>query len=292
MFLFLPIGDDTWRYRLPYVTFVLIGANVVIHILAFIYTLKGGSFDHVVMSFGSLQSGFDPLRALSAGFLHVGWLHLLGNMWFLFLFGSSVEGKLGHVWMAVTYTFCLLVSDLVAHVLGPSYYEVSLGASGAVGGVVGTYWFLFSRAEVEFAYFVLLLKGGAGTVWLGIHWAVAWIFGWDFIWWLLEWTGYVQTGISHSAHLGGLVTGLCCGLLLRHFGHITLDGDDMYTRVVAWWLKRHGRSGPERSRTPAPPIPEVAPPFGAHGSDTTQSALPPEPSPTANTAEDESLPLD
>ncbi len=235
--MFIPIGDDTPRYRMPYVTFVLIGLNV--WIFAYMLCMDHASLVEFTLRYSSSGQSYNPLHSISAGFLHAGIIHLVGNMWFLFLFGSSVEGKLGHYWMVGTYFVCLLISDLVQYIFGHGNYTIALGASGAVGGLVGAYWFLFSRTRINFFYFVGFVK--FGTIDLGVHWAIAWLFGWDLIWWVIEQRWGVGNGIAHGAHLGGLASGVLCGFLIRRFHHVTLDGDDMFTRFMVWKMRRNGR---------------------------------------------------
>lgn len=235
--MFLPIGDDCARYRRPYVTLALIGINAAVY--AHTFSMDDGQFDLFVLNYGSLGSSYSLTRSVTGGFLHADIFHLLGNMWFLFLFGSSVEGKLGHAWMACTYLICLVVSDLAQYLFSPVSYVVALGASGAVGGVIGAYWFLFSRCKVEFFYWLAWFY--AGRVWLNVFWAIVWLFAWDVFWWVIGLKYGIHTGVANSAHLGGLACGLVCGAGVRRFGHVTLDGDDMYTRVVVWWIKRRAR---------------------------------------------------
>jgi hypothetical protein len=99
-----------------------------------------------------------------------------------------------------------------------------------------------------------------------VHWAIAWLFGWDAFWWFMEWKYGLRTGIAHSAHLGGLVCGFACGLLIRQFFYVKLDGGDMLTRIVKWWLIRKGRVATRRqdplgqATQPEPPSP--SPPLG------------------------------
>jgi len=264
--MFIPYNDDTPRYRMQYVTFAIIAINVLVHIYKM--TLNEDAEVELLLNYASLGGSYSLSRAFTAGFLHDDVLHLLGNMWFLFLFGSSVEGKLGHHWMAAIYGVCLLMSDAAQHIFSPANYLLGFGASGAVGGMVGAYWFLFSRAKVEFFY--LFTFWIYGTMSLAVHWAVVWLFGWDIVMWVLEKYYHVESSVAHSAHLGGVVCGLLCGFLLRRFTHVILDGDDIYTRTVVWWRKREARKSyadrmnrpsiidQHRFEPPGPPPPERA----------------------------------
>jgi hypothetical protein len=181
-------------------------------------------------------------------------IHLLGNMWFLFLFGGSVEGKLGHKWMATIYFACLLVSDLAQYLFAPQY-SFAIGASGAVGGMIGAYWFLFSRAQVDFLVMVFLRPR---VIPLTVNWIIAFLFGWDVMMWFLEKYLHVDNHVANSAHIGGLICGVLCGLLLRLFTHVTLDGEDMYTRWVVGRLRRKA-SAAYFAEKAAPKLPDEAP---------------------------------
>jgi membrane associated rhomboid family serine protease len=253
--MFLPIGDDTPRYRMQYVTFALIAVNIAVHIYK--ATLDDTRELFFLLDYASMGNSYNPVRSVTSGFLHADVIHLLGNMWFLFLFGGSVEGKLGHKWMAAIYSVCLLASDLAQYLLAPKYL-LCIGASGAVGGMIGAYWFLFSRAQVEFFYWFAFFW--YGTVALSVHFAVIYLFGWDVLMWWLERYYHVGNNVANSAHLGGVVSGVVCGFLLRRFTHVILDGDDMYTRFVVWRLKRKAADAFfEERKAPRPPAPEVKP---------------------------------
>jgi len=236
----IPIGDDCTRYRTPFVTYALILANIAV--FAYQCSLEEADKILFLMEYSSLADSYSLTRSVTAGFLHADIWHLAGNMWFLFLFGSSVEGKLGHVWMSAMYLVCLIVSDMAQCFFSPAEYVIALGASGAVGGVIGAYWFLFSRCQVEF--FFWFFWWWHGRVWVGVHWAVVWLFGWDVFWYVMEAKYELNTGVAHSAHLGGLIAGLLCGLLIRKFAYVKLDGDDMLTRFTVWRMT--GGKSPKR----------------------------------------------
>lgn len=236
----LPIGNDTVRYRTPWVTYGLIGINALVY-FRMLFLDEMGEVE-LLLNWASLAAEWNPIRSVTSGFLHADILHLAGNMWFLFLFGSSVEGKLGHPQMGATYLAGLLVSDLVQHFLAPGDFILVIGASGAVGAIVGTYWFLFSRGQVQFFYWLFTLW--LGTFWTSVNWAVIYLFGWDALMWFLQSKYDIGSDIAHGAHLGGLACGFLLGLLLRQFSYVTLDGDDMLTRIVVWNMRRRAPMSP------------------------------------------------
>jgi hypothetical protein len=168
-------------------------------------------------------------------------------MWFLWLFGKTVEGKLGHHWMAATYFVCLLLADIAQQMLGQSY-SISLGASGAVSGIIALYWFLFPRYELTFFYFFIRF---VGIKELSVHWAVAWWIGWD----MLSVAMGFQTGVAHWAHLGGFAAGLACAYTLRKLYLVKLDGDDM----LSLWQMHRARRRAHLERTEHPPVDATKP---------------------------------
>lgn len=291
--LFVPVCDDSPRYQMQWATFGLIAVNLLIHIYA--SCLEPIDRVNFWISFASLGEGWNPLRAISAGFLHAGWLHLIGNMWFLFLFGGAVEGKLGYKWTLGLYGVCLLLSDISQHVFAPEF-GLLLGASGAVGGLAGAYWFLFCRSRIQFFYWLFFW---IGTMSLSVNWAMIYLFGWDMV---MFFAGE-ESAIAHSAHVGGLVSGMVLGLLLRHFGYAALDGEDMLSRFVIWRGRRkRARLQGQQGVAPLPVDPahthsagtQQTAPNPAQPVDASGSASDPESGDTSNpqTNESKTLPFE
>ena len=110
--------------------------------------------------FGWEQAGgatLDPWRflpLLTANFLHGGWLHILGNMWFLVVFGDNVEDRLGHFWYLIFYLFCGLVASAAQIFVDPNSQLINLGASGAIAGVLGAYLIFYPGARVRSLIFL------------------------------------------------------------------------------------------------------------------------------------------
>ncbi len=157
----IPLRDNAPRSSYPYVTVALIAANVAVFLYQFALSVgspqAGQAF---VQSFGSvpanmsaalvgrypLDDGFAPV--FTSMFLHGGWMHLIGNMWFLWIFGDNIEDELGHGY----YVFFYLVAGLVAtgaHFITNPFSNVpTVGASGAISGVMGAYMVRFPWARV------------------------------------------------------------------------------------------------------------------------------------------------
>jgi len=158
-----PLRDDTPRYSVPYVTYFIITLNA----LVFVFELSAGppgsrAFERLLFQLGTVPnhlgaalagspryslSGF-AFSILTSMFLHAGWMHVIFNMWFLWIFGDNVEDYLGHF----SYLLFYLLSGFAAmftHVLLNAGSAVpAVGASGAIAGVMGGYFVLYPRARV------------------------------------------------------------------------------------------------------------------------------------------------
>jgi membrane associated rhomboid family serine protease len=159
----LPLKDDNPRRTTPVVTIVLVIANVI----AFLYQVSLGPragqelvfelgmiparlpalfHGEVPFSLNSLEWVFSPL--LSSMFLHGGWMHLIGNMWFLWIFGDNVEDFFGHFKYLAFYLFCGVGAGMTHTLLNLNSMVPTVGASGAISGVMGAYIVLYPRARV------------------------------------------------------------------------------------------------------------------------------------------------
>jgi len=219
----LPIRDDQPRYSTPWVNYFLIGMNLLIYL--FEASLDPRGLDSLVRQFGVVPdhlalflsgSPAYPLVAIvlplfTSLFLHGSWMHVIGNMWFLYIFGDNVEDYLGHFKYLVFYllTGVLAMGTHVAmnlHSTAPA-----LGASGAIAGVLGAYFVLYPRARVLTWFFVFVI------------WVPAWIIlGYWFVLNFLSGTATslaVQSGnmggVAFWAHVGGFISG---ALLVKVFG--------------------------------------------------------------------------
>lgn len=154
------------------------------------------------------------LTLLTSLFLHGGFLHLAGNMWFLWIFGGNVEDRIGRTRFLIFYLLCGIAAGYTHIATNPESRIPTIGASGAIGGVLGAYILLFPQARVLTFIPIFIL--------LFLREIPAWIFlG---IWFLLEFAGAQSSlffqqdrqvgGIAHWAHVGGFLAGF---LLIRLF---------------------------------------------------------------------------
>lgn len=223
-----PYHDENETQRTPYVTFVLIALNV----LAWLLVQGGGTtlpLARSVCEFGlipgeltaSLPPGTrfpmgeglvcltDPGRqvpnVMTSMFLHGSWMHLLGNMWFLWLFGNNIEDSMTRPRFLAFYLLTGLAAALAQVVADPSSNVPMVGASGAISGVMGAYLVLFPRVRVfTLVPLGLFLTSIALPAWVMlIYWAVLQFFG-GVTSIVAEQTG----GVAFWAHLGGFLAGV------------------------------------------------------------------------------------
>jgi len=205
-----PIGDDdSARRSVPLVTYGLILLNV----LFFFVELNGGEpfIQHwsVVPRRLVANPGSDFPTVFTSMFMHAGWLHLLGNMLYLWIFGDNVEDAFGHVKFLVFYLLCGIAATFAQLVFSMSSSVPNLGASGAIAGVLGAYILLFPRGQVR----VLM---GRGIIPL----PALVVIGFWIVLQLVSGIGSVSHaaasgGVAYMAHIGGFFAGIVLTFLLR-----------------------------------------------------------------------------
>ncbi len=205
-----PIGDDnSSRRTVPLVTYVLI----VLNILFFFVELS--SSDAFIMQWAFVPSRFlanpvgDFLTLFTSMFMHAGWLHLGGNMLYLWIFGDNVEDRFGHVKFIIFYLISGLAATFAQLAFSLDSNVPNLGASGAIAGVLGAYLVMFPQGRVHVLmgrgilpvpalmviglWFVLQLFSGIGSI-----------------------GGTTDTGgVAYMAHIGGFIAGFVLTFLFR-----------------------------------------------------------------------------
>ena len=218
----IPIRDDTPTYSTPYINYVLIALNIAIFLFQK-FVLPSGQEAQFVNEFAlvpiRIEAAFgltnvyiphaSALPLLTSMFLHAGWLHVIGNMWVLWIFGDNIEDYLGHFSYLVFYLVSGLAGSLLHIVLNANSSVPSVGASGAIAGVMGAYFLLFPSARVLTLVPLIII--------FTFVWLPAWIvLGY---WFVLQFlSGAANTivssgsrhgsGIAFWAHVGGFVEGL------------------------------------------------------------------------------------
>jgi rhomboid family protein len=205
----------------------MVVATIVINVLVFFWelSLAPGQLDAAIevlgfvprRFFGWEQAGgapLDPWRflpLLTANFLHGGWLHIIGNMWFLGVFGDNVEDRLGHLRFVVFYLLCGACSMLIQGLVVPGSRVPAIGASGAIAGVLGAYLVLYPSARVRTLVFIFIVDLPA-VVFLGV-WFLTQLMNGSAS--LSPTAAEAAAGVAWWAHIGGFVVGMGLCVLLR-----------------------------------------------------------------------------
>lgn len=201
----LPLGDDnSTRRTFPFVTYALIALNVLM------FLVELGSGDPFIgrWSFVPVRFAADPagdfLTIFSSMFMHAGWIHLGGNMLYLFIFGDNVEDRLGHLRYLLFYLLCGIAATFAQYMFNLGSDVPNLGASGAIAGVLGAYIIMFpgERVRVLMGYAIVQMSA---LVVIGF-WIVLQVLSS-----LTTFTTSSQTGgggVAYMAHIGGFAAGI------------------------------------------------------------------------------------
>jgi len=199
----IPIRDLNPRSRFPAATLALVLANALVFVCGLLLPLqaellsRGGAIPAEIITLRDFPPAglvSPPFTILTSMFMHVGWLHLLGNMWFLWIFGDNLEDRMGPLKFVGFYLLTGVIGAVAQCLLLPTSLVPMVGASGAVAGVLGGYVLLFPRARVV----SLTIIGGAPVpawIFLGL-WFAGQLFLGD------------SSGIAWMAHVGGFLAGL------------------------------------------------------------------------------------
>ena len=208
-----PIGDDNTQERtVPVVTYALVALNV----LFFLVELSGG--DQFIKDWAFVPARFsaDPtsnaVTILTSMFMHGSWMHLFGNMLFLWIFGDNVEDRFGHLQFLAFYLLVGLAATFAQFILAPHSSIPNVGASGAIAGVLGAYILMFPQSRVN----VLLgrqIVAMPAIIVLGFWIALQLFSGVGTIAYTDE-TSDVG-GVAYMAHIGGFFAGFLLTFLFR-----------------------------------------------------------------------------
>ena len=213
-----PIGDDdSARRTVPVVTYALIALNV----LFFFVEMSGGeafigTWAFVPRRFLANPAGDFPTLFTSM-FMHAGWLHLGGNMLYLWIFGDNVEDRFGHVKFIIFYVLCGLAATFAQLMFSVGSDVPNLGASGAIAGVLGAYILLFPRGQVRVLQGSQVIPVPALIV-IGMWIVLQFFSGIGSI------ASAGQGGVAYMAHIGGFVAGFVLTFLFRGTGGAQASG--------------------------------------------------------------------
>lgn len=212
----IPIRDDQPSFSTPFVNYFLI----VVNLLVFLWEFSVGhrALNSFVLEFGVVPHhtlavltghSHDPAAAaivplFTSMFLHASFLHVAGNMLFLWIFGDNIEDYLGHFQYLVFYLTSGLAGACTHILLNPNSRAPTIGASGAIAGVMGAYFILYPRARVLTWFFVFIV------------WLPAWlVLGYWFLLQFLMVPQVAETGVAVWAHVGGFAAGV---IMIKVFG--------------------------------------------------------------------------
>jgi len=154
--MFFPYKDDNPRVLVPIVTYGIIAANILIFLYQFSLAASGPQTEaRFIYMFGLVPAQFHIINLFTSMFLHGGIAHILGNMWFLWIFGDNVESALGHARYALFYILCGLAAGLAQVLFNLDSMIPMVGASGAIAGVLGAYLIRYPHAQVHVFVFIL-----------------------------------------------------------------------------------------------------------------------------------------
>src|SRR5215469_413899 len=200
-----PIRDTQPSYSKPVVTVVLI----VVNILVFLYQFSLDSFSQNAFmdQYALIPDHFHFSNVITSMFLHGGWMHVLGNMWFLWIFGDNIEDILGHPKYLLFYLMCGIAAALTQVFFNPVSRVPMVGASGAIAGVMGAYMIKFPNSRIRTLLFLFIFFTMVDVpAWIMlIYW-----FGLQFIGGFERLTSaqVAQGGTAFFAHVGGFLSGM------------------------------------------------------------------------------------
>jgi membrane associated rhomboid family serine protease len=212
----IPLSDRTPSRRFPYTNWALITLNIIV----FVYelTLTPAQLQRFFTAWGSIP--FNTLSALmhpdqasrytwatliTAQFMHAGWLHIAGNLLYLWVFGSNVEDVLGHFVYLFFYLVCGIAADLIFSFIAGPLRTPSIGASGAIAGVLGAYILLYPWGRIK------ILIPMAVVLWaveVPAFLPLGWWFVQQFFYGALTLNDAASVGVAFWAHIGGFVAGM------------------------------------------------------------------------------------
>lgn len=207
-----PLKDENPTSRFPFVNIALI----VINLAVFLITLISGTFEETIDLYGmrpvEVLAGRRLETLFTSMFLHGGILHILGNMLYLYIFGDNIEDVLGHGKFLAFYLVTGVIASLIQAATDPTSDIPTIGASGAISGVLGAYLVLYPRARVYTAVGIYLF------------WRIVMIPAIFFLgfWFLLQvfsasitWLTGISEGVAYWAHIGGFIAGAVLILPVR-----------------------------------------------------------------------------
>jgi len=210
----IPLRDVIPSRTTPYITVTII----VLNALAWLFeiSLPQDDLNQFLYVYGVVPAQFSAATLITSMFLHGSWMHVIGNMWYLWIFGDNVEDRLGHAWFIVFYLVCGIIAALGQIAVDPTSSLPTIGASGAIAGVMGAYFVLYPRSRVLTLVPLILW-------WEVFELPAIVLLGFWFLFQLFNAGEIAVTagahaggGVAFMAHVAGFVFGGVVVLALRH----------------------------------------------------------------------------
>jgi membrane associated rhomboid family serine protease len=209
----IPLRDIIPSRTTPVVTISLIAVNI----LVFIYELSlGRDVDAFTLYYGLVPAAFSWVTVFTSMFLHGGFMHVAGNMLYLWIFGDNVEDRMGHGRFLVFYLLCGVAAALAQTITGPDSVVPMVGASGAIAGVMGAYFVLYPRSRIVTLipiFFFFQVVEVPAILFLGIWFVMQFLSGIGSI--VNSIPGGAMGGIAFWAHIAGFVAGISGVIVFR-----------------------------------------------------------------------------
>lgn len=201
----IPLRDTQPSFSTPIVTVLIICVNVMVFL--FEASLDPWSSNHFIATFGIVPDRLNYESLLTSMFLHGGWLHLIGNMWFLWIYGDNVEDVLGHGKFLIFYLLCGLAAAAVQVMINPYSRVPTIGASGAIAGVMGAYLIKFPHSRIVTLVFIFIFftTMEIPAAFMLVYWFLIQVFSG------VGSVGYSNVssgGVAWFAHIGGFIAGM------------------------------------------------------------------------------------
>src|SRR5204863_2766826 len=209
----IPLRDIIPSRTTPFVTIALITVNV----LVFLFELSlGRAVDAFTLYFGLVPAAFSWVTVFTSMFLHGGFLHVAGNMLYLWIFGDNVEDRMGHGRFVVFYLLCGVAAALAQTITAPDSVVPMVGASGAIAGVMGAYFVLYPKSRIvtliPLFFFFQVIEVPA-ILFLGIWFVMQFLSGVGSI--VTTAGGGATGGVAFWAHVAGFVAGISGVIVFR-----------------------------------------------------------------------------
>ncbi len=209
----IPFKDDNPTRRTPYVTYALVGLNVAAFLVQLMVQMSGNYdlYKGMMLNFGLVPARIweggllgSILPFFSSIFMHGGLMHLGGNLLYLWIFADNIESDLGHTKFLIFYLVCGVGASLSQVAIDWNSTIPIIGASGAISGVLGAYYFRFPRARVAVLLFILYF---IRIMWIPAKYVLGFWFAYQIFSGLAS-AGTGGGGVAWFAHIGGFVVGI------------------------------------------------------------------------------------